>query len=285
MHDTLAIAHARSIISKWNIRHPLDINIEDIAADLNVIIIERPNISSAARIVSIGETGIITVNKQIPELGKKRFAIAHELGHFGLHRKKSPIEICTELSFLEWYKKSDEEQEANAFAVELLMPTDIFRTFCANKTPSLKEIGKIADEFQTSLTATAIRYVELGKTPCAIIASKDEKVNWFAVNPSFPYRIKGKGTPLHEFACANDYFNKGATPSEPETVAGVAWLEDYIIGSKCFLYEEVIPLKAYNTTLSLIWIRQDYNRQSRPEPDSSHHDPDHFTPDGKRYRW
>ena len=283
--DSIAIGQARSIIHRWGIQHPSEIMLEEIAADLNAIVVERPNIGSVARIISLGENALITVDSQIREVGRKRFAIAHELGHFVLHRKRSPIEICTEASFFQWYKNTTEEEEANTFAVELLMPAELFITLCGNKQPSLKEIARIAEEFQTSLSATAIRYIEYGKTPSAIIAANQGKISWYAVHRSFPYRVKGKGSPLHEFSCANDYFAKGDAPTEAETVLGIAWLEDPDIGGKCYLFEEVIPLKAYDTTLSLIWIRQDDNSSDHSQFPPSHFDPDHFTPDGKRYRW
>lgn len=165
------------------------------------------------------------------------------------------------------------------------MPESLFRQQIRKTTPDLKTIQRLSEEFQTTLTATAIRYVEMDELPCAIFASYDGKVKWFSPSQSFPYKLIGPGTDLHEISCANDYFKKGLAPSEPETVQAVAWFQDYEKGSKCFLYEQAIPLPSYNTVLSLIWIREDQNRPDDFKHRESRLDPEKFTPDGKRYRW
>ena len=110
-------------------------------------------------------------------------------------------------------------------------------------------------------------------------------MKWITANPAFPYRIRKPGSAVEAYSCAKDFFNSGSVPTKPETVPGYVWLEDYEIGRRCYLYEEVIPMKYYDTVLSLIWMRQDDNLKDEGRLDSTHFDPDHFTPDGKRYRW
>jgi hypothetical protein len=218
-------------------------------------------------------------------MGRKRFAVAHEIGHFVLHRTKVPVTLCTDEDFQDWYNHSADESEANAFAAELLMPTDLFRQLCTAKQPSLEEIKALAEQFQTSLSATAIRYVELGRNPCALIASKDGKISWMSVHKGFPYRILPRGTKLHVYSCANDFFETGKVPKVAELVSGVAWLENLDAAKNCFVYEDVIPLTSYNMVLSLIWVQQDYNKPRDPSYERPKYDPEKFTPDGKRYRW
>jgi Zn-dependent peptidase ImmA (M78 family) len=274
----VAIARAKSLLEKWMVLEPREIDLEVIAAELNVVIVERENIGSAARLVSSGTSGIITLDKGLHEAGRKRFAVAHEIGHFLLHRARSPLKMCEESDFFEWHTDSTAEIEANAFAVELLMPAQLFKAQCQAGTPSLSRVSELAELFQTSLTATAIRFVELSRTPCALAVSQDNQVRWSSANQSFPYGLIRAGSRLNEHACAADFFAGRDMPPGPETVPGYVWLEDYETGKRCFLYEEVVPLRKYNTTLSLVWLGQDDNRPSEGV------DP-HFTPDGKRYRW
>lgn len=279
-NTALPIAKARGLLQKWMILDPSEIDLDTIAADLGLIIVERENIGSAARLVAGSWNGIISLDSSLREPGRKRFAIAHEIGHFVLHKSKNPIEMCQESDFFRWGSVSTFESEANAFAVEILMPTSLFSQKCGTDAPSLKHIAALAGVFQTSLTATAIRYAELGGFPCVLIVSRDSRVAWTSANQGFPYRVISPGSAVYRESVAAEFFGEGSVPSQPETVPGYAWIEDQEIGSRCFLYEEVLPLRSYNTTLSLVWIRQDDNRRSEDEKV----DP-HFTPDGKRYRW
>ncbi len=59
---------------------------------------------------------------------RKRFTLAHEIGHYFLHQailKKEWVYIDTRESMMfRWGVYSQEEQEANMFAAEYLMPED-----------------------------------------------------------------------------------------------------------------------------------------------------------------
>jgi len=86
---------AASIIQERNIRYPSEIYVRDIAMSLGALVRERELESCEARLVRKGNMGIISVNRLIPEEGRKRFAIAHEIGHFVLHTGNQLI-LCDE---------------------------------------------------------------------------------------------------------------------------------------------------------------------------------------------
>ncbi len=283
--SSVPVNKAREIISQWSIDDPKEIILANIASDMNLLIIKRRITGAVSMLVCRDNVGLITLRDDIREVGRKRFAIAHEIGHFVLHKGKSPLAVCTDEDFQAWYKHSTDEAEANAFAAEMLMPADLFRERCVGEEPSFTEVIKLAEDFQTSLTATAIRYVELGKHPCALIASKDSRIIWMSVHEDFPYRIIGRGSRLHKYSCANDYFETGSVPEQAEPVSGIAWIEDLKHAKRCSVYEAVIPLKSYNTVLSFIWIEHDANEGEDWEYKNPTYDTNHFTPDGKRYRW
>ncbi|MFM7857229.1 MAG: ImmA/IrrE family metallo-endopeptidase, partial [Flammeovirgaceae bacterium] len=70
----------------------------------------------------------IFYNSAISSPGRKNFTLAHELGHYLLHREKSPDDIiCDRADMLNWESKYRiMESEANQFASFLLMPRDDF---------------------------------------------------------------------------------------------------------------------------------------------------------------
>jgi len=286
--DPIVRAKARAIISGWGFDDPSQIDLHVIAAEMGLLIVEKPIEGSAARLICDKERGIIAVNEDIHESGRKRFATAHELGHFILHRSQSNLKICTEDSFLNWYSRADIESESNIFAAELLMPVGIFDKVAKRKPPAFSWIVDLSEDFLTSVTATAIRYVEISGHACALVAGSEGKVKWISKSANFPHRILGCGETLHSFSCAGEYFLKKTRTSGAETVSGEAWLEDRGLGQKLHLKEELLVMPSYGLTLSLIWLidnpgkpRDWYAEDYLP----TQSDPEHFTPDGKRYRW
>ena len=245
---------AQKILKNLRIIDTSQIAVENIASLRNAFVEYEEILGSAARLVRKKNTGIIKINSSIKEYGKIRFAIAHELGHFELHKENDDVVICTNEMFLEWYRSRPQEPVANAFAAELLMPTDMFQPCLSSSTPSFEEIRNLTENFKTTLTATSVRYIELGSYPCALVISENSKVKWFKISEGFPYRIISPGERLKENSCAHDFFVRGTVPINTEQVSGDTWLEDYRFGEKLILNEQAFALPSYNTVLSLLWF-------------------------------
>ena len=100
----------------------------------------------------------ILVNQNHSSL-RKRFTIAHELGHFFLHREERFLNILEEseknnkpeLAFFRDKNSSlgldSKEIEANKFAAELLIPSEEFSKH------NNEEDSKLAERFQVSKTS------------------------------------------------------------------------------------------------------------------------------------
>ncbi len=252
----MSIRIAREITQEFYISQPSHIAIEEIAAYRGVLkhlaILEGCD----ARLVlnSKYKTGIATISSAIIEEGRKRFALAHELGHFELHKNNKQIWTCTESDFLKWYHSNDEEPEANAFAGELLMPDELFRRHCVGKKPGFSSVSELTELFHTSLTSTAVRYTEIGNYPCALIASREGKISWFRVSNDFNHRLLSPGAKLNPYSCAGDYFyNHIIPPHQPEQVEAGCWLENTNGNDGYFLYEESIAMPNYGVVLTMIW--------------------------------
>lgn len=89
---------------------------------------------------------------------RKRFTIAHELGHFFLHRDmKQEIFNRKKLASISNGPLSSTEQEANWFAAGLLMPREATRLYWQDT----KDIGDFASIFRVSNSAAAFRLKNL----------------------------------------------------------------------------------------------------------------------------
>ncbi len=106
----------------------------------------------------------IVVEKDDP-LFRQVFTVAHELGHYYLHKDK-PEEIFyrSDMDNLNAEQKN-QEQEANWFAASLLMPKETFLKFwnvLKNINASTFSINELARRFEVSSGACYFRLKNLG---------------------------------------------------------------------------------------------------------------------------
>jgi Zn-dependent peptidase ImmA (M78 family) len=252
------VVAAGAAIKLWKLyRFPSarELIIEDLALALGVIVIEDRLDTAEARLVRQGPRGLIRVNQLIPERGRKRFAIAHELGHWILHRDISQINACTDSDMIERYKASAPEVEASSFAAELLMPQAAFIPYLRRVRPSFRLISELATEFDTSLTATAIRCVEVTDDYWALVVSEAGRIRWWRGSERFEERFWiDTGTALAMGTVAGSLLRGKSAPSAPEEVRSSDWVDCKDGYGHDTLIEEVFPLSDRDQILSLLYL-------------------------------
>lgn len=169
-----SVYEAFLLLSKHNIRQP-HVPIKQIAESFSIDVIPYyfgDNVSGV--LIAKGDVATIGYNPNEPEV-RQRFTIAHELGHYVLHRKsKSPGEqLFVDRDFLVKYRSSYkyseaeylQEQQANAFAAALLMPESLIHKELRKKEyESVSEIDLIdvlAKLFRVSNVAMTYRLSNL----------------------------------------------------------------------------------------------------------------------------
>ncbi len=284
-NPVLASQQAEEIIRRLRIREPSEIDLEDIAMERGVLVRERILRGSEARLVRKGRSGIITVDRSIPEEGRKRFAIAHDLGHFELHRE-SQLLFCTEQDMVVWNENKPQEIEANEFAASMLMPGDLFLARIGKEKPNLDIVKTLAEEFRTTLTATAVRYAQLSPEPCAAVISRDGVIKWYRKSSRFRHHVK-VGSTLTTNTYAGDYFDGCDIPPKPLKAPAYAWLDGNNVDGEAEIMEHSMAFTRYNVVLSLLWIYEDVRPSWQRDEDEK--EPvdltDSFTPEGRRWQW
>lgn len=101
---------------------------------------------------------------------RARFSFAHELGHYFIDWHRCALERgapphCSESDFA---SSISVEREADLFAANLLLPKESVRR-AAGKRIGVSEIQKLAEQFGTSLSATAIRCAQLSLVPLIVM--------------------------------------------------------------------------------------------------------------------
>jgi Zn-dependent peptidase ImmA (M78 family) len=156
-----------------------DLVLEDLAMALGVVVLDDDLTSADAWLVRKGDSGIIRVSKQIAEAGRRRFAIAHELGHWSLHKSVTQLVSCTSADMLARYKASPPEIEANLFAAELLMPKRLFQPALTQSRPTAQFVNELASQFGTTRTSAAYRIADVTNDYFALVLSKDGVIKWW----------------------------------------------------------------------------------------------------------
>jgi hypothetical protein len=122
----------------------------------------------------------ILYNNKIPSRGRINFTLAHELGHYLLHLPTLPNDVhCSPQTMNDWNSKEAQiETDANIFASHLLMPSEDFCKQMYNKKISYDLIVNLAHRYGVSITAAALKWIDLCNIPAMIVYGRDGFIDW-----------------------------------------------------------------------------------------------------------
>lgn len=169
------------------------VKIKDIAVDISkqffpespITCITGEDFSGAfegalARIPNTKNDWGIAYNTAIKSSGRINFTLAHELGHYLLHRSEFTDGIkCKREDMFRWNSEYGiREAEANEFASYLLMPRNLFEKQMEDSELSLYLLQHIADYFNVSLTAAILKWLSFTSERAMLVVGKDGFVDW-----------------------------------------------------------------------------------------------------------
>jgi len=192
-----------ALLDELGIEEPAEIDVEVIAQYCKATVVYESLKGCDARIVGKGDRAYISVEQSAPR-SRQRFSVAHELGHWMRDRGKLAAFACADRSFISEWRKDNPETRANRFAAELLLPTALFEVDARGREMTLTTASDLADRYVTSLTATAIRLVELGSFPAMLICSEAGRRKWFVrsrdVHQLWPVEELQPGSVAHDLS-------------------------------------------------------------------------------------
>lgn len=230
-----------------------------------------------------GPKGIIAVKQSIREHSRKRFTIAHEIGHYLIPGHRNLENVCTSKMVESWQKGlSHAELEANEFAVELLLPARYVREALRLNDPSLGTIGKVANEFEASLTATTLRFVGLTDLACVAVWSEGKRAQWYKRSDACPLYLSKEILPC-DGSFAYRLFEGSNAPNDFAEVPAEAWLDRRDAGRVARVLEHSILLPNYDAVLTLLLFQLRDPGDEEDPPRVEDLDPEDFTL--RRKRW
>lgn len=248
---------AIQVLEECGLDDPSGYPISEIILGRKAFYEEVPLEGKEGEIISYGGKSIIQVNSNIQFVSKKRFAAAHELGHYEMHRNLHPIFSDTEEDLMNWYKAGPQEMEANEFASEFLMPSEKFYNECERKKFGPEVIDHLAKLFQVSKTATILKFVQKGNHPVAVVYCKDNLMKWFKVSKDFRYFLEFKRDEKPpEDSVAYELFTTNNVYVDDELKQDI-WKSDWfrmrVDEDDSKFFEYCLFVKSFNYSISVIW--------------------------------
>lgn len=259
-----ASLRAKETLDETGFEDLIDYPLERFASGLGATVIEKPLANCDGRIIFGKKNCLIEINNNIEFEPKKRFTLAHEIGHFVLHPN---IEVHgDDENTTSWFNNKEKqarkglvEYEANQFAAELLVPSWIFFERQKGKKFSPQLLRDLASYFKVSLTSIAFKYFEIGDHPICLFHSYKKIVSYWKRPEDYPHFVKNltKLAPPED-SVAMEFFQNGkiySTEHSKQQVWKSEWFEmrDWEDDRDYNFYEFCIIYPKGNSVLSVVW--------------------------------
>jgi hypothetical protein len=240
-----------------------------------------PTFDGALFRVLAGRKGwAIIYNDAITSKGRINFTLAHEFGHYLVHRLTYPNGFpCGQQQIVRWDSEYGQlEHQANVFAANFLMPLDDFRRqIPADAKVDFEMLRACAERYKVSLIAAVLRWLRYTKKRAILVVSRDGFILWarssepawrtgaFFKTSKGPIEIPASSLPLNPQLLAD---GRGETDHAP----GV-WMREPV-------REMTILAEQYDFSLSLLLLddARPYFADAEPEEDTY----DRFVPAARR---
>lgn len=155
---------ANSILSENNLFDYglYEIDVYKLASDFSIKIIEKSLSNEISGLLIIKDGNVVIGVDSDQSIQRKRFTVAHELGHYFLHRQFKHTFV--DEVFARSGNSNQIEREANAFAAALLMPKALIqRAITSNNWNNIddEEINALSKKFNVSGVSMTYRLVNL----------------------------------------------------------------------------------------------------------------------------
>jgi Zn-dependent peptidase ImmA (M78 family) len=254
---------AQRVISDLGISCVEDLYLtNEIAWERGALVLEEKLSGAEARLLIAYPRSIITVSTAISDLNRRRFGATHEIGHLEMHRGQCKVFNCSKEDLDSGGTKNRAspslENEANEFASHLLMPDQFVRPYCKDLNLNLASVIDLSNRFKVSLTAAALRFIQISTEPLAVVVSSDGYIRWFEGNKDFfdLGLFVNVGERLSRESLAIRAFQGISIPPKAGQVPISAWMRQGSYSSKATLSEQSLAMPNYNSVLSFIWINE-----------------------------
>lgn len=179
VRESKAERRARAVLERNGVQEP-PVPVDELAATLGIAVVDSPTEEDVAGVLHCRRDGASMIVNGSPGSPHRRFTVAHQIGHFLLHRGEIFLDKRLRVHLREddeGLAPAFEEIQANQFAAELLMPRDWLVTEASRQLTDWKNasaqggrrkrvkqdlIEELATHFDVSREAVEYRLANLG---------------------------------------------------------------------------------------------------------------------------
>jgi len=233
-------------------------------AERHDITVEAANIPSggfSGSLVKVGDAFGILYSTSIRNDGFIRFTVSHELGHYFLPKHPEllfPGDRGRHLSKSGFTSSQAHEHEADHFAAALLMPESLLKRALNKAGLGFPAVETLSRVFETSLTATAIRYARFSYDPVAVVVSAGDRIECCFMSQTL-HDIQNlswirKGSLLSPETVTAKFNRTRDVVDNCEKAEGCTSLDLWFDGAPEFeMQENVVGLGTYGKTLTVLF--------------------------------
>lgn len=257
-----------SAILRHEPKFPIPVPIEELCYQLDIEDIESletDGFEGGLITDTVRSRGIVLVNKDA-RTGRRRFTIAHELGHFLIPSHIPNAQgrfLCSRkdmalLTAKEVDRRAKMEVEANRFASLILMPPPALRSRLAKTVgPSIEGVLDLADEFEVSKEAMARAYADYHhETVAFVVVHKGIVKRLYRNRRRFPFITVSPGQPVPQGSIFHKPGLKRLSPSEIDARVPDLWI-DVERGRAAPRLCEQACLQANGFAIIMLWYEHD----------------------------
>lgn len=140
------------------------VDLEAVGSYWGVQKIVKRDLSAAGLLYQLDKNRSVVILKKDDSPGRQRFSWAHELGHIVMASDSMPRVSCRKSSST----NKALERSCDVIATEILMPRQLFSSAANQYGWTLGAVAQLAQHFQVSVQASALRLLELHGEPVVI---------------------------------------------------------------------------------------------------------------------
>jgi hypothetical protein len=184
--DPTKLTPGEDLLWRHGITAPEHIKLDAIAEAEGAEVRYRPLGGCEARLVVLGDRGIISVKSDGANPGRQRFSLAHELAHWMRDRRAGGLLCASDDISPSNIEARSIESEANAYASQLVLPDYLVAQRAPSIAITLDGAQILAREFRSSLTSAAIKLVRHATLPACVVCHRQNATAWFYKGRAWP---------------------------------------------------------------------------------------------------
>jgi Zn-dependent peptidase ImmA (M78 family) len=221
--DLTRLSPAERLLWSYGITEPGHIDLDAIANDHGADVQYRLLDGCEARLLARGDQAIISVNIASNE-GRQRFSLAHELAHWICDRKTGSFLCAKEDIGPQNAEAKSVEAYANGYASQLILPSYLTEQWSQKKRVNLETAAAMSKDFDSSLTAAAIKLVKGASIPACVACHSQSRLVWFQKSAPFPFDFYIVKALHHETNAFKIAFGATSGMSRPSKESADRWI-------------------------------------------------------------